>query len=215
MARNNQVPNSINYIRNLFAQEDGLLTKIKNSTPPDKQAIQVGAEEGKLIYLLLKLIRAKSALEIGTCVGYSTLWIARSLEEGGKLVSIEKSSEHYNIAKENLKELIEKNKIQLINDDANTIEEYVNGMIFDVVFIDANKQGYPHYLEIAYKLLRKGGLIIADNVFLFGSVYEENVGVPQKLKLAMQEFNRKISDSSRFESVIIPTQEGMSISIKI
>ncbi|MBA8667155.1 O-methyltransferase [Holosporaceae bacterium 'Namur'] len=214
MARNFKASAMIKYIRALYAQEDEELIKIRQSAPADKQGIQIGAEEGKLIYIMLKLIKAKNILEIGTCVGYSTLWLARSLEAGGKIISIEKSTEHYNIAKSNLKATSEKDKIELINDDASNIEKYVNGIEFDAVFIDADKQGYPVYLDIAYKLLKSGGLIIADNVFLFGAIYDNNINAPQNLKTAIQEFNRKISDPEKFESIIIPTHEGLSITIK-
>ncbi|AIF81810.1 o-methyltransferase family protein [endosymbiont of Acanthamoeba sp. UWC8] len=214
MARDFEASAKINYIRTLYAQEDEELIKIRQSAPADKQGIQIGAEEGKLIYIMLKLIKAKNILEIGTCVGYSTLWLARSLQDGGKVISIEKSTEHYNIAKSNLEASSEKDKIELINDDASNIEKYVSGIEFDAVFIDANKQAYPLYSDIAYNLLKSGGLIVADNVFLFGAVYNDEVKSPEKLKIAMQEFNRKISDPEKFESIIIPTREGLSITIK-
>ena len=214
MARDFEASAKINYIRTLYAQEDEQLVKIRQSAPADKQGIQIGAEEGKLIYIMLKLIKAKNILEIGTCVGYSTFWLARSLQDGGKVISIEKSTEHYNIAKSNLEASSEKDKIELINDDASNIEKYVSGIEFDAIFIDANKQAYPLYLDIAYNLLKSGGLIVADNVFLFGAVYNDEVKSPEKLKIAMQEFNRKISDPEKFESIIIPTREGLSITIK-
>ncbi|WP_039457585.1 O-methyltransferase [Candidatus Jidaibacter acanthamoebae] len=214
MARDFEASAMIKYIRALCAQEDEELIKIRQSAPADKQGIQIGAEEGKLIYIILKLIKAKNILEIGTCVGYSTLWLARSLEAGGKVISIEKSTEHYNIAKSNLEASLERDKIELINDDASNIEKYISDIAFDAVFIDANKQGYPLYLDIAYTLLKSGGLIVADNVFLFGAMYDNDINAPPNLKAAMQEFNRKISDPEKFESIIIPTKEGLSITIK-
>ncbi len=214
MARDIESLKSIKYIRELFTQEDEHFKRIKESAPLEKQGIQIGAEEGKLIYLLLKLIKAENVLEIGTLVGYSTLWVARSLAQNGKVISIEKSIDHYNIAKSNLETVPEKDKIKLINDDASNIENYIKGIKFDAVFIDANKKAYPRYLDIAYGLLRKGGLIIADNVFLFGSVYDDGIRCSEELKTAMQEFNRKISDPQKFDSIIIPTEEGLCVAIK-
>ncbi|AMP05522.1 mycolic acid cyclopropane synthetase family protein [Collimonas pratensis] len=170
--------------------------------------------EGKIIHVLLKMINAKTVLEIGTLGGYSATWIARALPDDGKLVCIEKSEEHYLIAKQNFDSITEGKKINLLKGDAKEILQNFDSS-FDAIFIDANKSAYPYYLEQASRLLRKNGLIIADNTFLFGQVYDPAInGDKEKIVGAMREFNKQISDSARFTSVILPTDDGLTIAIK-
>jgi len=211
MPRNKEHLLRTSYIQSIFATEDEELLKIKNSVAKDKLKMQIGPDEGKLIYTLLKLKKAKTVIEIGTLVGYSTLWIAKALPEGGKVISIEKSAEHYNLAKANLEHSSQKHKISLVNADATEFLSTCSTTV-DAIFIDADKTSYPKYLNYSNKLLNQDGLVIADNVFLWDSVFDKSIQIDQEMVKAMQEFN--LSLTKDFESIIIPTAEGLAIGIK-
>ena len=206
-----QESSCLEYIRNIYAQEDDILINTKQSAAEYTQSIQVSAEEGKLIHLLLKLHKAKNVLEIGTCTGYSTIWIARALPEDGKVVTIEKDPKHYHIALQNFKNAALDHKISTLNGDAIDLLHQQKLGQYDAVFIDANKKAYPEYLQYAHKALKNNGLLIADNTLLFGQVYNQEVKDSSMLT-AMKQFNLLMHE--HFDSVIIPTNEGLSIGIK-
>ncbi len=209
MARDPIQSQVLNYVCSLFAPEDEFLQRIRNSAPDAKAQIQLGAEEGKFICLLLQMVAAKTVLEIGTLVGYSTAWIARALPADGKLISIEKSEEHYQIAQSNLGA---DTRIELINgaalDILSTFEQPI-----DACFIDANKTDYPQYFEHADRLLRPGGLIIADNTLLWGEVLPGNLE-PSQMASAMREFNNMAANHDGYDAILLPTVEGMTVARK-
>jgi predicted O-methyltransferase YrrM len=202
------------YSENLYAPEDDILKRIRDSADPNIRNIQINPIEGKTIQILLRLSGAESVLEIGSLVGYSAIWIARALPENGKLICIEKSEHNHKIAQKNISNSPESKKITLINDDAKNVLMKMKEN-FDAIFIDADKTSYPYYLEKSYGILNQGGLIIADNTFCFGSVYnKKGIKIKDKMKQAMMEFNKIISDPMLFCSVIIPTGEGLTVAIK-
>jgi predicted O-methyltransferase YrrM len=128
---------------------------------------------------------------------------------------VEKSPERAKQVEHNLTQARLANKVEVRCGDAKEILLEFDKESLDAVFIDGNKADYPLYLERSYELLRPGGLLIADNTLLFGQVYQEDQpkGKMEKLCLAMQEFNLKAADE-RFESIMLPTEEGMVVAIK-
>lgn len=224
MRNNNDFLNtsrSLTYIRDLYANEDILLKNIRNQCLLNDRAITINPEEGKLIQTLIKLGKIKNILEIGTLYGYSTIWFARGIEGNGKITTIEKEPENAKIARENFNKL-ENNlssSIEIINGDANEeLEKLVQKqLIFDMVFIDADKSSYPNYLNFADKLLRKGGLIVADNTFLSGAVYNDYLTnrIRFKAQKNMRIFNRMLADKTKYQSIMINTDEGLSIAVKL
>ena len=212
---------SLTYIRNLYANEDILLKNVRNQCLLNDRAITINPEEGKLIQTLIKLGNIKNILEIGTLYGYSTIWFARGIEGDGKITTIEKEPENAKIAKENFNKL-ENNlssSIEIINGDANEeLEKLVQKqLVFDMVFIDADKSSYPNYLNFTDKLLKKGGLIVADNTFLSGAVYNDYLTdrIRFKAQKNMRVFNRMLADKTKYQSIMINTDEGLSIAVKL
>ena len=212
---------SLTYIRNLYANEDILLKNVRNQCLLNDRAITINPEEGKLIQTLIKLGNIKNILEIGTLYGYSTIWFARGIEGNGKITTIEKEPENAKIAKENFNKL-ENNlssSIEIINGDANEeLEKLVQKqLVFDMVFIDADKSSYPNYLNFTDKLLKKGGLIVADNTFLSGAVYNDYLTdrIRFKAQKNMRVFNRMLADKTKYQSIMINTDEGLSIAVKL
>ena len=212
---------SLTYIRDLYANEDILLKNVRNQCLLNDRAITINPEEGKLIQTLIKLGNIKNILEIGTLYGYSTIWFARGINNNGKIITIEKEPENAKIARENFNKLENNlsNNIEIINGDANEeLEKLVQKqLVFDMVFIDADKSSYPNYLNFTDKLLKKGGLIIADNTFLSGAVYNDYLTdrVRFKAQKNMRLFNKMLTNKTKYQSIMINTDEGLSIAIKL
>ena len=212
---------SLTYIRDLYANEDILLKNVRNQCLLNDRAITINPEEGKLIQTLIKLGNIKNILEIGTLYGYSTIWFARGISNNGKIITIEKEPENAKIARENFNKLENNlsNNIEIINGDANEeLEKLVQKqLVFDMVFIDADKSSYPNYLNFTDKLLKKGGLIVADNTFLSGAVYNDYLTdrIRFKAQKNMRLFNKMLADKTKYQSIMINTDEGLSIAVKM
>ncbi|MCB0389994.1 MAG: O-methyltransferase [Bdellovibrionales bacterium] len=209
------------YINQLFAREDDALLKIREELRKDgKEGINVGPHEGKLLQFLVRAFQVKKIVEIGTLYGYSALWMARALPEDGKLHCLEIDPENYKKAKELLQASDVSNKVEIYLGDANSsLQSLTNEGPFDMVFIDANKAGYLEYLNWAEENVRPGGFIIGDNTFLFGNVFEQPIEVAiqanDKQIQVMREFNQRLADPTKYNSILIPTSEGMTIAQKI
>ncbi len=217
MPRNIITP-SIQYIHNLYAQPDELLVSISSELEKRNIAIQVGAEEGRMLQILIALHGAKKIVEIGTLAGYSTIWMARALPEDGHIYTINKDPEHVKMA-EGFFILSECSKkiTQLTGDAHKILPDLVEKAPFDMVFIDADKISYPAYLDWAENNIRKGGLIIADNTLLAGMVAEDRPpdGIPPARWKGMRLFNERLADKNKYNATIIPTKEGLSVAIKM
>ncbi|MGG0813429.1 O-methyltransferase [Paenibacillus alvei] len=139
-------------------------------------AHDVSPNQGKLLHLLAKLQGARMILEIGTLGGYSTIWFARALPQGGRVYTLEASLKHAEVAQTNLLNAGIADKVEirtgLAADSLAQLDAEAHGP-FDLIFIDADKQGNPEYLNWALKLSRPGTLIIGDNVVRGGAVVDE------------------------------------------
>ncbi|MEO8056398.1 MAG: O-methyltransferase [Acidobacteriota bacterium] len=171
-------------------------------------AIQLGASEAKAVALLLKLAGAKKVVEVGTLAGYSALVIARALPEDGHLWTIECDPTHARVARENLEAADLGAKVTILVgaglDVLPTLD--VKGP-FDAVFIDADKGNYDGYGRWAAKNVRKGGLVIGDNAFLFGRLLE----VSEEAS-AMRRFHEGAREA--FDTVCLPTLDGLLIGLR-
>lgn len=152
--------------------EDAALTEaLANNAANNLPPIDVSATQGKMLMLLAQLANARRILEIGTLGGYSTIWLARALPEGGRLVTLEVDRKHARVAQENLNQAGVADTVEIILGPA---QESLAAMQpddpFDFVFIDADKQGNVHYVEEAIRLGRPGTTIIVDNVVREGGV---------------------------------------------
>lgn len=205
----------VDYLNNLYASSGAAHEKISNSLSEYEAKIQLSPYEAKLIQMLIKLHGAKQVLEIGSLGGFSAYSIAKILPDGGSVTCIEKSEKHAKLIEQNLAELGISNA-KVIHDDAKLALSKFEDSSFDAVFIDADKASYPSYLEEAFRILKVGGLLLADNTLLFGNVYDEPYQNSQaKLVEAMKEFNQALADSARWFGLIIPTSEGLSVAIKV
>ena len=156
---------------------------------------------------------ATRLLEIGTLGGYSALWLVSLLSEDARLISMENDPHHAELALEAFGRAGEEERIELRVGDAREILEHeilpdpARRGAFDLVFIDADKEGYPYYLEAAADLLRPGGLLLGDNAFWEGKVVDDSARDPATE--AIREFNRRLSEDRRFRGVILPVRDGL------
>ncbi len=205
------------YIAKLYCKEDASEKKIvKAITKNADIEMQVSAVEGKLIYILLKMIGAKKVIELGALGGYSASWIAKALPKDEILYSIEKSPKNIAIAEKCLSTAKYKNKIKFIEGRAlDILKELKDEAPFDAIFIDADKESYPLYFEQAKLLLRSGGILIADNTFLFDLMLSDQPPIHNPhLWKAMRDFNEQIANDPAFDAIIIPTIEGLTLAVK-
>lgn len=211
---------ALNYIRDLYAPEDSVLQNIRQAFELREMAIQVGAEEGKLLHMLIKLHQARHVVEIGTLGGYSAIWMARALPKNGHLHTIEQDAEHAALARKFISQSDVRDRITVWEGKALDVLKRVAETVpqVDAVFIDADKISYPKYLDWAEAHLKPGGLLLADNTLLFGTVYQDSP--PQEGNVrpstwqAMRDFNARLADGQHFESLLLPTLEGLSIAIR-
>lgn len=196
------------YIESLFLESDETLEHtLRTSDEAGLPEIQISPAQGKLLYLLAKLVGARRILEIGTLGGYSTIWLARALPEEGELVTLEYEQHHADVARSNLEHAGLGDRAQVIVGAAlETLPGLESVDPFDLVFIDADKENYAGYLEWAIKLTRPGGLILADNVVREGEVIDAES--EDSFVQGVREFNDLLAADPRAESVIVQLVGG-------
>jgi predicted O-methyltransferase YrrM len=192
---------------------------LENSAAHSLPPIQVSPSQGQFLYILAKAIAAKRVLEIGTLGGYSTIWLARALAEDGEIITVEGDARHAQVALMNFQTAGLADRITLIQDDGQTaLKNLVAQGVgsFDLIFIDADKPGYPVYLEYALKLSRPGTLIVGDNVVRRGEITNPDsvdpnvVGVQQFCDaLASKEATR----STAIQTVGIKGHDGFTLTL--
>lgn len=199
------------YIVDTFAKEDELLRQIVNETEEKNiPLIQISPELGKFLYVLVKSIRSMRILEIGALTGYSTIWMARALPDGGRLTTLEISKEHADIANGNFKKAGLDKKINLILGNAMESLDKLANEKFDFAFIDADKILYPAYYEKVIKLMNNGGIITADNTLKDGRIIDKN---PDENIRAIQVFNKTVADDPRVDSILVPISDGITMAV--
>ncbi len=204
------------YVGALYAPEDAGLLKIRKRIEGiGRTGINISAVEGRILQVLMKMVGVKTAVEVGTLCGYSSVWIARALPEDGALITIEKDPRYAALAAEGIAECGVAERVSIRQGDASEVLKTLTGT-YDFVFIDANKTGYNLCLDWAMNHVRSGGLIVADNTLLFGSVMmdEKPDDISIKPWNEMRRFNERLADQSNFTSVMLPTSEGLSLALK-
>ena len=184
-----------------------------------KAEISLSPAEARLVSTLIFSHGCKKFVEIGTLTGASALWILHGLHKEGTLWTFEKEKLHAKVAKEVLRQYQkqqESQKIHVVEGDAQeTLSSIEDEGLFDGIFIDGNKGAYGFYLDWAEENLKKGALIIADNVFLGGAVFTGNTAKFSKKQIeVMREFNRRLANFEKYQSAIVPTGEGLFVAIK-
>ncbi|MBR6829916.1 MAG: O-methyltransferase [Paludibacteraceae bacterium] len=174
-----------------------------------------GHVQGRVLSMMSWMIRPKRILELGTFTGYSALCLAEGLAEGGKLVTIEHNDELEETIRRNFARSPLGEKIELIIGDAKEVLNRPRLVdTFDLVFMDADKREYCAYLEAVYPLVPIGGFILADNTLWDGHVVDPAYD-KDKQTLGLRAFNDKLKEDDRFEQVILPLRDGLTIIRKV
>jgi caffeoyl-CoA O-methyltransferase len=197
----------LDYCIRVHAQPDAALTRAF-AVPDGIPQIQVGPSEGKLLALLLQLAGAKKVVEVGTLVGYSAINMARALPADGHVWSVEYEPKHAEVARGNIAAAGLADKISVHVGAGVAVLPTLNGHgPFDAVFIDADKENYHHYGAWAVQHLRKGGIVLGDNAYLFGKLMGD-----EPRAHAMRAFHEHVA--AHCDSVCIPTPDGLVLGIK-
>ena len=215
----NLKPALIDYIEKTFRPEDSALTRIResivqNGLPP----IQVGMMDGLHLEVLTRMLGAKKIVEIGTLGGYSGTCLARALPADGVFHTFELSEKNATLARQNFDAAGLGCRIEIHRGEAlkllPTIEK--EGP-FDLVFIDADKGNYCNYLEWAKANLRKGGAILADNTLGFGLIADPVIEDQDRSRMieSLRKYNASVASDPELRSTLLPTGEGLTLSIKL
>ena len=211
-----QTPAIEAYLRGLYSVEtEGMQDALRSAREAGLPEIQVSPTDGKIIEVLLRMIGARKVVELGTLAGYSAQWIARALPADGHLWTIERDPKHAGVAGGVLARAGLADRVTVLNGSADELLATLEREgPFDAVFVDADKSGYERYARWALEHLRPGGLVLGDNVYLFGYLAgREPDGLTSHDSIrAMRGFHELLAREC--DGVVLPTPDGLSVAIK-
>ena len=190
----------------LVRPDDALNAAVADSAKAGLPQIQVAPNQGKLLMLLAQIRGARRILEIGTLGGYSTMWLARALPPAGRLITLELEPKHARVAQANLERAGVDDRVEIrVGPAAGTLKKMIAAreQPFDLVFIDADKTGYPDYLTLSLELSHPGTLIVADNVVRKGAIADRKS--QDNNVQAIRRMNEMIASNPRLSATVIQT----------
>ncbi|MGC9502258.1 class I SAM-dependent methyltransferase [Baaleninema sp.] len=210
-------PQLHDYLTSVSVREPELLTQLREETAKlPMSRMQIAPEQGQFMALLVQLMGAKKALEIGVFTGYSSLAVALALPEDGKLVACDVDKEYTAIARRYWEQAGVAGKIDLhlapALDTLDRLLEDGQAETFDFAFIDADKRNYANYYEKSLQLVRRGGLIAIDNVLWNGRVADPDE--TDKRTQAIRDFNQKLYGDDRVMLSLVPIADGVTLALK-
>lgn len=205
------------YLKSVSLREPPILERLRSETSGYPMAnMQIAPEQGQFIALLIELMGATRALEVGVFTGYSALWTALALPPEGKLVACDIDESYTNVAQRYWQEAGVADKIDLRLAPAIETMNWLISMgeeqTYDFIFVDADKESYLAYYEGALRLLRPGGLIAVDNVLWSGRVADPAASDLQTL--ALRQFNEVLYRDARVNISLLPVADGLTLAIK-
>jgi caffeoyl-CoA O-methyltransferase len=193
--------------------QDDVLARLAEETRgtfPDAAGMQISADEGGLLTMLVRLSGGRSAVEVGTFTGYSSICIARGLADGGRLLACDVSGEWTEVAQRYWAEAGVADRIELrLAPAAETLAALPAEPSIDFAFVDADKESYPTYYEELVKRLRPGGLVVLDNVLLGGRVFDD--GEQGERVTVMRAVNDRVAADDRVDAVMLPVRDGVTV----
>ena len=213
----NDDPALATYVDRVYAPEDEVLREIRERASgaglPD---IQLAALDARHLEVLARACQARRAVEVGTLGGYSGVAILRGMGRDGVLDTVEIDAKHAAIARESFRKSGFSGRARVhVGSAKNVLPQLVSRAPFDLCFIDADKEGYPAYLDWAADNLRPAGLVVLDNAFLFGHLAQAPKGELAAAIAAMQKTHDVLARDGRFRSTVFPTGEGLAVGIRI
>lgn len=216
-------PEIADYAARLFQPVDPLLQSVlQTETEAGLPEIHVGPMDGRHLEVLSRALQPQVFVEIGVLAGYSAICIGRGMAEGGVMYLFEKDPMHAAIAQRNIETFIKKERPDLkyqvfVGAALDQLEQlsYLRGI--DLVFIDADKPNYRNYWNWAVERLKVGGVILADNTFAWGEVHKHDTseGRHREMLKGLHDLNALAATDERVKSTILPTAEGLTMSVRI
>ena len=200
------------YISKNSNTEPEILARLNQETHQKilKPRMLSGHIQGRFLSMLSKMKSPSTILEIGTYTGYGTLCLSEGLKEDGKIFTIDRNEELLKIQNKYFEKSGKRNKIIQLTGNAKEILNDLNET-YDLVFIDADKENYIEYFKQVSERLNKNGIIISDNVLWSGKVLDSSLEKDEETN-ALVNFNKILNEDKRFETVILPLRDGLSIS---
>lgn len=197
------------YLYSMLPPRDEVLAKMENEAAKNKVPI-VGPAVGRLLYQLALISKAKYVFEMGSAIGYSTIWWAQAVGNDGRVFYTDGDAKNAEQAKKYFQQAGVNDRIVIKTGDALELLSEEKQQ-FDIIFIDIDKNDYPRALRLALPKLKKGGLLVADNVLWSGKVAQKN---PDKETEAILEFNRMLYDAKDLFATILPIRDGLAVAVK-
>ena len=204
------VPRVEDYLYSLLPPRDEVLAEMEEDAARRKINI-VGPAVARLFYQLALISKAKTVFEMGSAIGYSTIWWARAVGENGRVIYTDGDPKNAEVARKNFARAGVADRITVrIGDALEILSEQKQE--FDIVFNDVDKEDYPRVFRLAVSRVRKGGLFITDNVLWSGKVTEKN---PRDASTkAILEFNRLLYGSADLFTTVLPIRDGVAVALK-
>ncbi|MFB0951430.1 MAG: class I SAM-dependent methyltransferase [Rhodospirillales bacterium] len=199
-------------------REPDVLRRLRDETAKHPMAImQISPEQGQLMQMLVRMLGAKNCIEVGVFTGYSSLAVALALPADGRIVACDISEDYTAVGEPFWKDAGVRDKIDLrIAPATETLDAMITAGEtgdYDFAFIDADKPGYPEYFERCLALLRVGGVIAVDNIFMDGNVADPDT--TSENAQAMRKFNAMLKVDTRVELSLIPIGDGLTLARKV
>ena len=206
-------PEMDRYLENHTSAEPEILKRLRKETfqKTTQPHMISGYLQGRLLSILSKIASPKVILEIGTFTGYASLCLAEGLQKEGKLYTIDINEDLAYLPKKYFAESEFSHQIEFIIDDAKKVIKDLD-VVFDLIFIDADKENYPEYLQLIKPKIKSGGIILVDNVLWYGKVLDEK-GNKQTEQIKL--LNKMVAADPDFENVILPLRDGIHMIRKI
>jgi caffeoyl-CoA O-methyltransferase len=199
------------YIYSLLPERDAPLRDMEAEAAARKVPI-VGPAVGRLLYQLALMIGAKRVFEMGSAIGYSTIWWARAVGPGGRVIYTDGSQSNADEARRNLQRAGMLDRVTIYVGDALELLSEQKEQ-FDIIFCDVDKEDYPRVFKLATSRVRKGGLFVTDTVLWSGKVAQPHPA--DASTKAIQEFNRLLYSSPEFVTTIVPLRDGVAVALKV
>lgn len=205
-----QCPEMDRYLENHASAEPDILKRLRRETfqKTTQPHMISGYQQGRLLTIISKMMQPKNILEIGTFTGYATLCLAEGLSKEGKITTLDVNEELAYLPRKYFEESEFATQIDFQVKDAKTFLEETEE-IFDLVFIDADKENYPEYFKLIKPKIKSGSVILFDNVLWYGKVLDENSKQISTQKI--QELNDSVAKDEDFENLILPLRDGVNL----
>ncbi len=206
-------PEHFRYLAERTASEDDFLRDLKEAArQAEIPEIWISPEQASFMQILLRLMGARTVLEVGTLAGYSAIAMARALPADGRVRTIEISGRHADFAEEWIAKSDVPDRVEVLRGQAREVLPKLSDGWADAAFIDADKPNYPFYLEQCLRIVRTGGLVMVDNAFAFGQLLDDQPSDPAVGDV--RAFNELMARQTGLHSIIVPLGDGCWVGVK-